>query len=288
MIHEDTRAFTFFRQNMPLNLIQFLAYLPLLAGPIMLVSLSRLRKIISKRLFFGVVFLSIGLSVNLWSEWSPSVSGEMQYGFLDFILPVGSFGFFRAVGFFFSIVFLIVISHDAIKGHNRFAQFILWLMIPYLVAISCIFPAQRYLLPCLPFVLYYLIIEMGKYERKSITRLGYLTVVTYSVLTLLGTMYQIEQGKAADKMVRWVVANGYLEATSVVEGGDSIYTHLGNRFYSTRDLTKKYTISVNRGLQYAVLHREQVLLFGTEIKTYYFYPLVPDETEDHSTQFKLK
>lgn len=244
----------------------YMGYLTMLLGLLSFVSLFRLLRVLSLKNFLLLVVVSIVFGVALWDTLIHFSSGEMDYGgHFNALMSKKMVSVIRAGSFIMAFFLFGELIYTAFRERDRFALFLLYALLPYLIIASFSRPAQRYLLFCLPFLTFYLIISLGSRIPKITNWMGWTSVTVFAIITIVSIFYQVKQGTAAERMAQWVISNNYLKETQA----GSIVFHAGHHFYNNPDSPKKYTIKKAKIPPKNLIHKESVILFGREILTHY-------------------
>jgi hypothetical protein len=195
--------------------------------------------------------------------------GEMNLGGFDHVLPQVAVqairvGFLALAGAFFWVLW-----RAAIADKNEFCRFFFWALVPSLLISSCARPAQRYLLFALPWMFYFLIVLSLPRNTRSIRYLGWASVILFAGLSAFGSAYGVAQGRAADRMGRWIVKSGLAGET---ERGE-LRHHCEQYFPLSQPEVANYAVSVAPGEN--VVHTEAFNLFGHPLRAFYLNQLKP-------------
>jgi hypothetical protein len=243
----------------------YLAYMTMLLGFLaLIVPIRTWNKIGAMRslLFLGI---ALALGVLAYPALAGFDQGEMGFGNFTRFLPGLLPSVMLAVGLSLAALLLFFLGYQAAREGDAFAQFLLCTLVPYLVMASCTRPAQRYLLLCLPMVLFYLIVMLPVRRQVSLS-LGWASVIAFATLSLAGTLHHIAQGRAADSMARWILTNGYAGNTEL----GVIRTHAG-QYFAPHDVSQA-TYEVRLDSAGSPVHEEPVVVFGRRLKTFRLVP----------------
>jgi len=244
----------------------YMSYLTMLLGLLSFVSLFRLLTEFSRKNFFLLVMVSIVFGFAFWDTLTHFSAGEMDYGgHFNTLLSKKMVSLLRVGGFISALFIFVELIYTTFRERDHFALFLLYALLPYLIIASFSRPAQRYLLFCLPFLTFYLIIFLGSRIPKITHWLGWTSVTVFALITIISIFYQVEQGGAAERMAQWVISKNYLKETHA----GSIVFHAGHHFYNNPDSPKKYIIKKAKIPPKNFIHKESVILFGREILIHY-------------------
>jgi hypothetical protein len=244
----------------------YVSYLTMLLGLLSLVVLNHLWKVLSGRNLLILVMVSL-LSAIVFSNILGHFSfGEMDYGrHFNALLSKEMVFLMRGAGLILGIFLFVELTYNAFSKKNSFAIFLLFTLLPYLIIASSSRPVQRYLLFCLPFLSYYIIVILGSQMPRLTSWLGWTSVAVLALVTSVSIFYQVEQGRAADKMAQWLISKNYIRETNA----GSIIHHACQYFDQDPNIPTKYTVKMGKNPLKDYIHKESVILLGKEISTHY-------------------
>lgn len=249
------------------NLGMYASYLTMLLALTCVLPIIHLWKVWTRKNFLLLAIISVIFGIVFWKISSGSNAGEMGFGGLyDTLLSQGIVSLIRVGSFLSAFLLFTELIDTAFRERSRIALFLLCTILPFLIVSSFSKPVQRYLLFCLPFLTFYLIVILGSRIPRLIHWIGWTSVFVSVLITLFSVLNQIRQGIASENMVQWVILNGYLKDTKLT---DAVKPHVGYYFFQNPDGKKKYIIDVGRIPPKNILHAESVVVLGKTIKTYY-------------------
>jgi len=271
LIHENLRTISFEGQNIFRNLSWYLSFISIFSGLLCVAILMRFWADHRRKIWIVFIILSLCLAVYPTIRYPiiDSISnGELNLGLLDYFLSGRAISFFHMFGLITTLLFLFMMTRDAIWHKCSYSGFLLCLVVGFIAFYSFFRPAQRYLLYLVPFVLYYFTVIMAKRSRKLVLTLGGVTAIFFMFVTSGSVLYQIAQGTAADRMMRWVTANGFRELTEVES---EIYHHAGHYYTGIQAQKTEYLLTIREDPKKHYLRKEEVKVLNKHIRTYYFY-----------------
>lgn len=260
-------------KNFALNVGLYSSYLAITLALLSFLSVICLLKTWSRKAFFILIFISVILGTVFWKIQSDpnAFTGEMGFGgFYDKLMSNKVASLIRVCSLLLAFFLFVQLMDSAFRERNRIALFLVCTLFPFLIISSFSRPAQRYLLFCLPFLTFYVIVVLGAGMPRLVRWLGWPSVIIFIAITFLSIFYQIGQGRASENMAQWIILNGYLKDT---EPG-SIMPHAGLHFMQDIGGSKKYIV-IEEPQPQNFLHRENVMVFGKGVKTYYFTEQTP-------------
>ena len=257
----------------PAILAAYSSYLVMLTGLLALVPLVSLWQPLRIRarivLGGGVLALATAAAAALRGF----DAGEMGFGGFDRMLPSQVFLCLRGVFLMLAAACAVELFRKALADKDEFCQFLLAAMIPTLLISSCSRPAQRYLLAGVPWVFFALTV-MTRRRMLRLTRvLGWTSVAGFCGLSAVATLYSVAHGRAADRMARWVVAQGLAADT---EPGD-MRAHCDQYFPVTPPPKPKYVVQAVPAE--CMIHAESVTILGRPLRGFYLLPVDRAGTE---------
>lgn len=248
------------------SLAMYISYMIMLLALPSLISIPYLRNVLSRKVFFALVIVALFFGVVFWEISSSFSAGEMGFSSLyETLLSKNIFSLIFLGSFILAFFLFAELIDTACRERNRIAIFLLCTLLPFLIISSFYKPVQRYLLFCLPFFTFYLIVILGSRMTRLTHWMGWSSIAVFIVINVFSTFHQIEQGRASENMVQWVISNGYLNDT---EPG-AILPHVGHHFIQNQEGQKKYIVNTEKTPPKNFLHEESVFVFGKKIKTYY-------------------
>lgn len=253
-------------KNFASNLGLYCSYLAMLLALLGFLSIIRLWKVLSRRIFLILVIVSFISGIAFWEILSDSNADELGFSSLyDALLSLEIVSLVRIGGFLSAFFLFAELINTAFREKSRIALFLVCIILPFLIVSSFSRPAQRYLLFCLPFLTFYLIVILGSRMPQLAHWMGWPSIIIFIIINLFSTLHQIEQGWASENMAQWVISNGYIYETDP----GAITPHAGYHFFHNLGKQKRYVINVGKTPPKNFLHKESVVLFGKEVKTYY-------------------
>ncbi|MBX7165127.1 MAG: hypothetical protein K1X74_02140 [Pirellulales bacterium] len=243
----------------------YLSYLAMLPG------LLNVRPIVawlaggSRTRAIALAVAGLVLAYALGSVLEDANLGEMRFGGFDYLLPSWAFPLLRGGCLVLALALFGDIAARAWRERDELSLLLLAAVVPYLLVSSLSRPAQRYLLICLPLLLFYLVAAFPELRFRGKQRLAWATVVMFAGLSAVGSWYSVEQGTAAARMVDWIAAEGLLDQT---HPGD-IEAHAAHRFPIRSSAPPQFSVSAQP--QTSALHVERVTLFGRQLRAYSLY-----------------
>ena len=229
-------------------------------------SITHLQKIWSKRNILILMIIILIAGSVFWRTLSSFPAGEMGFSNLyDTLLNQKVISLIRIGGFILAFFLFIELINTAFREESKTALFFLCSILPFLVILSFFKPCQRYLLFCLPFLSFYLVVILGSRMPRLTHWMGWPSIAVFIAINVFSIFHQIGQGRASENMAQWVISNGYLNNT---EPG-AILPHAGHHFLQNQEGQKKYIINIGKTPPGNFLHEESVFVFGKKIKTYY-------------------
>jgi len=241
--------------------LTYASYLALLVGPLALLVPGRAWHWPSRRV--GVL-AAVGAVTAAAAEWlgRGDVGGEMGYGSFDQILPGGAGGTLRAAGIAVAVFLFADMLRRAIVDRAWCAGLVLATVVPYVALSSLSRPAQRYLLLCLPLVLFDLVVGAPGGPLGPVRKLCAATMVVFGALSVAGSAAIAANGRAAEAMTDWIESRGWIAQTDPGE----LRGHTGHRFPLDSPADARFVVVV--GDPGASLHEERVLVFGHSLRRY--------------------
>ncbi len=256
--------------DFPVVLARYASYVTLLLGLLALLPVARAFIARPRPRFALMTALALGLAL-LGAAAANRPLGEMDFGGFDRLLPGWVFLTLRTA----SLALALFLAWDLLTpsgtGRGPLGAFPAWALLPYVGVSSLTRPAQRYLLPCLPLVLFALILGAPASLRRLTRLLGWVTVVCCLPVDVVGTAYLVAEGRAAENMAQWVMRFGDIEAT---RPGPLVH-HAGQHFPVRPPPEPRFEIVTEPTPD--SLHREAVRVFGHEVFSYYLRPLPPGD-----------
>jgi len=250
--------------------LMYTSYLTMLLGFASLIPIYYLSRIWSRKRFITCLIISLVLGIFFWKNITFFSLGEMGYGRLfESFLNIKALFLVRTGCLILSFFVFFEWMHRMSYLKNKTALFIISIILPYLLIASLSKPVQRYLLFCLPFLTFYLIIIVGAHIPKRIHFFTWPTIGIFAILSLVSVAYQIGVGQASENIAKWLEKNNYLKDTDVGSlDPDATHYFLGN---ST--MQKKYNVIISKTPPEDYLYKESVKVFGRTIRTHYVIKL---------------
>jgi hypothetical protein len=250
----------------------YVSYLALALGPLALACPLRLGRVQPRGAFLAVLALALALALAALPLLANFQLGEMDFGGLGRAMPAPALTALRAGGVALAVFIAADLGRAARRSPTSCAGFALCAVLPFLLICALSRPAQRYLLFCLPILLFYLVAAGG----RATVILGWLSLALWLPIDALAAGFQVAQGQAAERMAQWVIGHGY---RARVQPG-SIYQHAGQHFpHLYADSPEEYAISTQPPPAVQPLHVEPVQLLGRVIYSFYLYPTPPRPLE---------
>jgi hypothetical protein len=137
--------------------------------------------------------------------------GEMDFGFLEGIVPPLFMLFFRFCLLFLGELIFLDVIFVAFSGRNKILihDLLRWFLIFTLLAISIARPTQRYLLLVLPIVVVYCGLLVRIKDRFAVLRLAafLLTLIVFISLSVFISLYRYNLGLASANVVEYINVN---------------------------------------------------------------------------------
>lgn len=265
---KDTLKPTEYVADFPATLTMYLSFLVTMLGFLALLTPLKIFKTLPRPEALRIMAIAVvSAGICSWILIYFSNGGEMDYGGLNKVVPEAVFALMRIGCLALAIFLLSGVMHDALCKGDRFAMFLATAMLPYLAISSCFRPTQRYLLLCLPFVLFYLIVRSPVVIQRYTQWCGWLSAAVFAGVSLFGVAYQVAQAGAAENMAQWIEQNGKIKQVSP---GD-IQPHAGQHFPLRLNPFTPWVVQTKPFSE--ALHRETVQVFGRVIRTYYLCPV---------------
>ncbi|MBU0651155.1 hypothetical protein KKC59_04515, partial [bacterium] len=192
--------------NFLVSLPKYTFYLPILLGPISLLSPYHLFKTKQYKLIIsGLAIGSLLFTCTLLTKMSEF--SEMNYGFFDSILGEKITHLLNLAGNIIFGLILTDIIKQAVSKKNIYSIFILLTAIPYMLAISTSIPIQRYLIFVIPMFAYFLICYRLNLKSNINKLLIFSTILIFVTANIFSVLFQISQGTAAEKMSQFIIKN---------------------------------------------------------------------------------
>ena len=192
--------------------------------------------------------------------------GEMNYGPLDPILS----GYLELIFKFSGAVLFTFLMRSLLKtipkSKDPFLIAAIFSFAPYFLVCSLTRPAQRYLIPLLPLIFYFLIYYHEKSVKKFVFPISISTLALFIFLNIFTSIYQYRNGESILKIINSSKELGVIQDTFP----GAIAPHADNYFWKYRDKKpKKYSITYIVSPGQKVLSHETVSLFGKKFKEYF-------------------
>src|SRR5579872_2694309 len=197
----------------------------------------------------------------------------MGFGGFDRMLPAGIFLSLRGAFLVLAFACCVELCRKAIADKDEFCQFLLAALVPTLLISSCSRPAQRYLLTAVPWVFFALTVLTRRRALRWTRLLGWISVVVFCGLSTVSSVYSVARGRAADRMARWVVAEGLAAET---EPGD-MRADCDQYFPITPPSAPKFVVQPIPAE--GAIHSETVSIFGRSLRGFYLLPVDRDGSE---------
>jgi hypothetical protein len=243
-------------------LLAYASYLALLLGPLALLAPWRAWRWPSWRARALVAVVACAAAGAAVLPRASAASGEMGYGSFDRVIPgAGAVGL-RAAGVALAVLLLADALRRALVRRAWFAGLVLATVVPYLVLSSFSRPAQRYLLLCLPLVLFDLLVDGPEGSTGSLRKLCAATMVVFAALSLAASVAIAANGRAAEAMTDWIESRGLIDQTDP----GALRGHTGHRFPLEPSPGARF--AVVEGEATPALHRERALVLGRALRSY--------------------
>jgi hypothetical protein len=247
----------------------YVSYLALALGPLALVCPLRLWREQTRGTFVAVTALALGLALVALPLLADFQLGEMDFGGLGRVVPAPVLTALRATGLALAVFVAADLGRTALRQAGGVAGFAVCVVLPFLLVSSLSRPAQRYLLFCIPILLFYLAAAGCRAGGRQTRALGWLSLALWLPVNSVAAGFQVAQGQAAERMAQWIIAHGY---SGRVQPG-SIYHHAGQHFpHLYADAPEEFTISTQPPPVGQPLHVEPVQLLGKVVYSFYLYP----------------
>lgn len=245
----------------------YVSYLAMLPGLLTLRPLLLLKALPSTRAKMAAMLAGLALSVVLGVALSTADIGEMKFGGFDYLLPPLVFASLRGACLVLGAAIVAEMLYRAWAKHDELSGLLVAAVIPFLLISSGSRPAQRYLLICLPLVLFYLTALTPRSLRRATQGLGWSSALVFTGLSAVGCWYTLAQGNAAERTATWIAEHGLLAETApgVIEG------HAGYHFPAQPAASPLYRVVEHHAA--GALHEEPVYVLGRHIRSYYVTPL---------------
>jgi hypothetical protein len=245
-------------------LLMYVVYLVTLLGFLAGIPACKLATTLPRSRFWTLLGVAFACSVVLASVLLRFNIGEMDYGGFDQMAPSALLQLTRIAGIGVALLLFIELIRASTTGRNPIAGFTLVVLGPYLLISAFFRPTQRYLLLCLPVLLYYLLMESRPSLRRLTRWAGWSSLVVFVLVDYVGGAYLAAQGRAAEDLAQWIQSHGLVQETDP----GPIAPHAGQHFLARRNTKSHFVVTVDRP-QGDCLHCEPVCVLGKVIRTYY-------------------